>query len=227
VLRVDQVLDNLFKAVDATVGLQHTLVILSSDHGVSPMPEVTRKQGKDASREGAADIACVQNVGKTAEQHFSAPGLFFGDFYLDQELIKTKGISRADVDQYVKTALERCPHVEKVWTTSELTSSVDGNNEVARRYRNSFYPQRSPDYFVQYRSNYLRHTRTGTMHGTPYEYDTHVPLLIMHPELSPTVINDTVSTVDLAPTVADLLGIVIPGQVDGKSLVDKISSVTH
>ena len=58
----------------------------------------------------------------------------------------------------------------------------------------------------------------GTNHGTPYEYDSHIPLIFVSPGMKPKVVERSVRTVDLAPTLADLLGIAFPAGLDGRPL---------
>ena len=59
----------------------------------------------------------------------------------------------------------------------------------------------------------------GTSHGSPYEYDTHVPMIFAGPGIATEKDDSFVRTVDIAPTLAKLLGITPPADVDGKSLL--------
>jgi arylsulfatase A-like enzyme len=59
---------------------------------------------------------------------------------------------------------------------------------------------------------------TGTSHGTPYRYDTHVPILFWGIGVKAQQVTRVVHTVDIAPTIAKVLGINAPNTIDGKSL---------
>jgi arylsulfatase A-like enzyme len=87
-------------------------------------------------------------------------------------------------------------------------------------YKHSFHPERSPDLFVQRKPFHLARLRDGTGHGTPYPYDSHVLLLVVFPGISPALVSERVYTVDLAPTLASLLGIRPPDQLDGVDRTD-------
>jgi arylsulfatase A-like enzyme len=64
----------------------------------------------------------------------------------------------------------------------------------------------------------LLNERTGTTHGSPYWYDRHVPMLFMGAGIPPGRDPQRTSTVDFAPTLARLLGIPYPRDVDGRVL---------
>ena len=74
------------------------------------------------------------------------------------------------------------------------------------------------DLFLIFKENYVWSYPNGTGHGIPYDYDTHVPLIFVGKALEPRLIHDRVRTVDIAPTIAKLLEIEYPANVNGKAL---------
>jgi arylsulfatase A-like enzyme len=64
--------------------------------------------------------------------------------------------------------------------------------------------------------------RVGTEHGSPYDYDTHVPLIFWGDRIRPARYLEPVRTVDIAPTLAALLGVDAPADVDGDDLSSTI-----
>ena len=64
----------------------------------------------------------------------------------------------------------------------------------------------------------IDHAATGTTHGTPYDYDTHIPIIFMGPSFQAGNYNSSVGVVDLAPTLANILGVKIPKRIDGKMI---------
>jgi len=91
-------------------------------------------------------------------------------------------------------------------------------------YKHNFHPERSPDLFIQLKKFHLSRLRDGTTHGSPYSYDSHVPLVVVFPGIIPGTVSERVYTVDLAPTVASLLGIPVPDELDG---TDRSDLLTH
>jgi len=88
---------------------------------------------------------------------------------------------------------------------------------MIHRFRRSYDPERSPDVMYALKPNYIVGSATAT-HGSPYAYDTHVPLVFMGPGIAPGRHSERVRAVDIAPTVARLLGIPTPDDLDGRVL---------
>ena len=85
-------------------------------------------------------------------------------------------------------------------------------------FRRSIHPDRSPDLSFQMEKYHVGSSGAGTSHGSPYRYDTHVPVIFWLPGVAPARISQRVATVDIAPTVASLLGISTPPDLDGRDL---------
>jgi arylsulfatase A-like enzyme len=89
----------------------------------------------------------------------------------------------------------------------------------------SFHPQRSGDLLLVTKPFYFWSSKyggqsTGTTHGTPHEYDTHVPLLLAGPGVQPGDHTRFVDMADLAPTLAALLGIEAPAGTEGRVIAE-------
>ncbi len=65
---------------------------------------------------------------------------------------------------------------------------------------------------------YLYRNPHGTSHGSPYDYDAHVPLLFAKKERGKNMISSHAETVDIAPTILNLLNIKLNNSFDGKVL---------
>jgi arylsulfatase A-like enzyme len=84
--------------------------------------------------------------------------------------------------------------------------------------RNGFYRQRSGDLFVIPEAYYIFGNPPGTSHGTPFNYDTHVPVIFMGPGIKAGEYYGHVAVNDIAPTLAALLGIEEPSGSVGRVL---------
>ena len=218
-LRLDQALGRFLDEVDTAVGLDATVVSLSADHGVTPVPELLQTRGEKALRFGAAETACVQRAWHALREAFGPEEWFTTSFFLDRELMKEKGVDPVRLETVASDALGSCPGIARAWTRGELEAQLPAGTEeepCAAAYRNAFHPERSPDLLVQVAPHTLTRRGSGTSHGTPYPYDTHVPWLLRLPGGgSARRVETPVSTVDVAPTVAALVGIPAPGDLDG------------
>lgn len=214
-LRLDTLIGDLLDRLDRLVGKGRTLVLFSSDHGVEPLPEYQRLHGIAARRADAEDVACLQSTRAYLRDHFQGHDIFRSGLLLDDKVVAALGVSRKALDQTVRDRLESCAAVDRVWTRTELLADGGGDQPYFTAWRNSLYPDRGDDYFIQYRENFQLHG-TGTGHGTPYAYDTHVPLIFWGGKLRPGAIDAPVATVDAAPTLAALAGIRTPKDLDGQ-----------
>ena len=213
-LRLDRELGELFAHIDATVGLRHVAFALSADHGVMPLPETPPRGGASGQRSSNENAICIQNVAGKLEKRLGDESWLRDGLYLDYAALGRRNLRREDVERELARLLEECPAVEKAWTRTELETRA-GTGPRAEQFRHSFHPDRSPDVLLQYKAFHTDQRDGGTTHGSPYEYDTHVPLLLSLPGLAAVMVPERVRTVDLAPTLACLLGIPAPEGLDG------------
>ncbi len=220
-LRLDRTLGELLAFVDRRVGLDNVLVSLSSDHGVTALPEILEARGVEARRFGAEETRCFQHARQQVRGRFGEQEWFTVSFYLDRPLVAAASIAPAEIENQTRRLIELCSGVERVWTRSELENGAGEEDEsdgapMRRLYAHSFHPERSPDLLVQLDPHTLPAMRTNvTTHGTPYPYDTHVPWLLRLPSGIGARVDGPVATVDVAPTIARLIGVTPPAALDG------------
>jgi hypothetical protein len=113
-------------------------------------------------------------------------------------------------------ALLTHPMIAAAYTREQLTapSPLDSLGEAWRR---SYFPSRSPD-VVYIPKPFFIERSLGSTHGTPYEYDTHVPQVWLGAGIKPGVHAEPVNVEDIAPTLAGLLGVDLPPEAKGKRL---------
>ncbi len=224
-LRLDDYLGRFMNFLDETVGKDRYVLVLSSDHGVLPLPEELARRGFESRRLPFSDMMAQVNqaVGKVIRT-YNLKGNpikgFSNGFLLDDDVIAASGVGRKDIEDAIAAALKELPFIEDVYTYSEMLQT-NGQDErpFLEQYRRSFHPQRSADLVPRLKPYYLLTSRAqGTSHGSPYEYDTHVPIIFIGSGVPPGRIHERVRTVDIAPTLAALLGVDIPAEVDGKAL---------
>lgn len=235
VLRLDRiVLGPLLAELEARVGAGGLLIALSADHGVVPLPELGDELGFEGYRAGRDDVLCLQRVGGELTRRFipdhrdsenggSYVSWLDGDFYLDRATLAEHGLDLAEVAAAAAQAVEECPIVAHAWTHAEL---ADALGRSAAAFRHSLFPGRSPDLLIEVPRYALPVTGDYTTHGSPHRYDTHVPLVIAPPPTGRpgSRIDRRVRTVDLAPTLAEVLGVEPDRPVDGVSLVERLDA---
>ena len=173
------------------------------------------------------DIACFQTAGRTLSERYGDANWLKVGLYLNDEVIEAAGIDRLETEREVAAMIGACDSVEHVWTRSELLAAeptsaaeqpAEGEAYFKQLFFNSYHSERSPDFSVQYAPYYLDSMGRGSSHGTPYEYDTWVPFIVIAPGFGSQEISDRVHTADMAPTLASIMGIETSTELDGFDL---------
>ncbi len=221
--RVDRVIGRLLDQVDKSVGLQHTLIAFTADHGVAPVPESIREQGMSAGRMSNTELfgpieqalAAKYGEGKwLMATAGSSP-------YLNYELIDKLGLDATEVRRVAAAAAMKVPHVARVFTRDQLLLGNVPNDRIGGRVLRGFNAQRSGDLEIILEPYWIRQAQ-GTTHGTPYNYDAHIPLILSGRGIVPGEYSDQAALNDLAPTLATLLAIEIPAASSGRVLSEAL-----
>jgi predicted AlkP superfamily pyrophosphatase or phosphodiesterase len=228
-LRLDLILEDLFQEIEARVGLANTLVVLTSDHGVLPLVETLQAKGIEARRAHPQVLEAA--VEQALEKKYPGVDNLIADsrrdIYLDEEVMQRHQLKRQEVETTIIDALLSTGLVEAVYTHSQLLSDKPSNDPYIELFRNSFFQPRSPHLTVLVKKyTYLEPYVGGTGHGTPYDYDRHVPIIFMGPAIEPGAYPDPCGPQDIAPTLARLLGLDFPRETDSRLLLEMIQSVS-
>jgi predicted AlkP superfamily pyrophosphatase or phosphodiesterase len=218
-LRLDDELGRFFEFLEAQIGLKNCLIALSADHGVLPLPEELRRRGFEAARI-SEDEAINEVLGVQAELQQEwrtnrpiTRNLLEG-ITPDYRVADSLGLSPAEFRLRIAARLRSLSFVDDVYTCDELQSSGESGREYVDEYRHSFHPERSPDLWMRFKPYYLiSHQPYGTTHGSPYDYDTHVPIIFWGARVRPGRIDTPHKTIDFAPTLAHLLNLDLSGDL--------------
>ena len=222
-IRTDRLLGKLLDFVDAHVGAGNSLLVLTADHGVAPVPEVNEARNMPGGR--LSDARVTQRITEALSKRFG-PGKWLlpspaGMPYLNLQLIQTRKLDAAQVERVAADAAMMEPHIARVYTRHEILSGQVQRDDIGRAISLGFYGPRSGDLIVLQEPYYL-FDATGTSHGTPYNYDTHVPLVFLGPHIKAGIYSNRVAINDVAPTLATILGIDQPSGSIGRILTEII-----
>ena len=129
-----------------------------------------------------------------------------------EELIKPENIYQI-VDKYLTSVVG----IEKVVMKDSILA-IEDDDKITRRLKNMIDPHMTPEIFPIVTPGYLYRSPFGTSHGTPYDYDTHVPLIFAREGFKNKLDDSKRETVDIAPTIAKYLDIAIPDYCDGTAI---------
>jgi arylsulfatase A-like enzyme len=212
-VRTDQVLGKLFQFLDAKVGMANVIVVMTADHGVSPVPEVNQARKMPGGRmpprivRDTVQAALSKKYGEG--NWISSPSEH--SLYLNLELIREKKLDRAEVNQTAADAAMGIAHVARVYTREQLMHGAVLEDQISQRVMNGFYERRGADVYLLLEP-YWMFSAHGTTHGTTYSYDAHVP------GIQAARFDETIAVNDIAPTLATLLGIETPSGSVGRVL---------
>jgi hypothetical protein len=139
--------------------------------------------------------------------------------YLNRNPVAGKVISMRDMERVAAETFRLQPQVARVYTRTALESGVIGGDLIDQRVRNGFNNQRSGDVIVVHEPNWLS-GRGGTTHGSPYAYDTHVPVIFWGSDefVRAGRYHRAAAVHDIAPTLSTILGVATPSGSIGRVL---------
>ena len=225
--RLDRTLADLFSFIDKEVGLENTLIVLSADHGQPEVPGYLHEMGIDNAHyfdTGALDktpaiMALKKQFGLGEEliEAFYQPYL-----YLNQDLIRAKGLDQAEVEQAVAAELLKFDGVAYAISSTALRTDSLPDTLMTRSILRNFHPKRSGDIYLVFEPNVFINDFDGLIvastHGSPWRYDTFVPLIFAGAGLSAATVSRPVTPYDVAPTLAAYLGVKPPSGTIGMPL---------
>ncbi len=218
-LRLDKDLERLFKGLDAKVGKGNYTVFLTADHAAVEVPSYLSSLKIPAGYfDGKAFREKVNGFLKTTYKADDLIENFSNNqIFLNRAKISELGLKLHDVQQAIVNEIIAYQHIDKAYTGMSMTqaSFTTGIEELVQ---NGYNQKRSGDVIYVYDPSVLSYSLTGSSHGTSFNYDTHVPLLLFGKGIKngKTLIKTRIT--DIAPTMSAILGISFPNGATGQPL---------
>lgn len=225
-IHADRLLGEFIDYLDGKVGREHYVMVITSDHGVGPIPEAAREVGRekiDAGRLSKDKVKAKMNKylqkflpegsKDTILQRIELPSVF-----LNRQTIEKYGI---DEESLLDSLVEFTKHIEGMnlaaSTKKLLQAKPEGwDDDVWRMVKNDVFTARTGE-MICYTKPYWIYGGNPATHGTPYDYDRYVPLMILGNSYGRHEFTGMVSPADIAPTLGMFLGIQMKG-IDGHVL---------
>jgi predicted AlkP superfamily pyrophosphatase or phosphodiesterase len=230
ILRVDRNLADLFNFIDDHVGLDQTLIILAADHGMCEAPEFMSSLGFEVGRLTSATIAkgtvreaVKARLGTSVEviRMYEHPYI-----YLDEEAVAKSGHSIEEAERAVAEEAVKIPGIHSAITRTDLIQGTFAPTPLNQKILNNFHPKRSGSvhviaeqfWYFAYEMDDV--TELAAIHGSPWKYDTYVPLFFVGHGIPAQRIARAVTPYDIAATLAAYLEIKPPSGSVGKPLTE-------
>lgn len=224
-IRLDRVIADLLDAIDNKVGLSKTLIAVTGDHGVSPVPRLLSLNRLDA--EVMEPVRCRAAVNAALTARFGGENwvlaLVNDQVYLDRKVMADRKADPAEVERVTAEALMGVPGVVSAFTRTQILGGQLPPSPLGQRLANGFNPARSGDvWLITKPFHFLAEGEIATTHGSGYDYDTHVPILLFGQNIQAGRYYQECAPSDIAPTLCGILGVEPPSSRTGRVLAEAI-----
>ncbi len=218
-IRLDKDISELLDFINTQVGKNNALVFLTADHGASEIPGYLKGLGIPAGDCSGPQL--IDSLKKHLNKQYGAPlvlDYINQQIYLDHKTIEAKKLSLVEVQNKVAEFVQQFPEVKEALTATILnqTEFTEGSKALMQRGYNT---KRSGDVLINYLPGYGLFHGLGTSHGSPFNYDTHVPLFFYGCNIKQGSTAELVVIPDIAATLAMLLNIQFPSGCTGKPIL--------
>lgn len=222
VLQLDQLLQSFFQDLDARIGKDRYVLVLTADHGFMPAVGQTIAQGLPGGYIDSRQVMANLNLGLQSQY---GPGIWVlgysgASLLLNKALIAHSGTDATAVADAARKLLLAQPGFAFAYTRQEMLSGSRAGAPYFDALEKAWHPTVSGDVQYAIKPNWMWGARgTGATHGSPYEFDSHVPILMYGPAwIGKGRIDKPVEVVDIASTLAALLGVAPPPTAEGHVL---------
>ncbi|HZR30227.1 MAG TPA: alkaline phosphatase family protein [Terriglobales bacterium] len=230
-LDLDRQLGDFFRVLGQQVGTQNLWLALSADHGVAPVPEAAQKIRIPATRipseqelKSSLNSALATKLGQPGDYVNALGGSIV---FLSAEAFSGLHLTEAQAEEAAGEALmglsETQPGTRGYFTKVQLKRGEVPATEWGKKYLHSYSPV-GGWWVIGVPPPFATGGKRGTGHGMPYTYDTHVPLAFYGSVFKPGYYRTHAETVDLAATLASLLGINAPSSAVGRVLTEAVAT---
>ena len=224
-IRLDKNLEDLLKSLDSKVGQGNYTVFLSSDHAVADVAQYLRDNRIPAGYFNYANVKATLN--DFLKQYFPNKDIIetiSGDqVYFNQEVFqndpKSSGVEMLVATELVINFLMAQEGVANAYSESVIRQGHYDEGGIKGMIVRGFHPKRSGDVVIVLESGWYGAGRVqGTTHGSPYTYDTHVPILFYGHGIKKGSSVKYHPITDIAPTLSVLLNIKFPSGCTGEPI---------
>jgi len=218
-LRLDLDLELFFKYLDEKIGKGEYTVFLTSDHGAIDVPSYL--QSVKIPSGYLNDLEMKQKLSVFMATTYKETGLIENvsnhQVFLNREKIKNLNLELDDVQEAIVNELIGYDQIDKVYSAHTM-NTVEFTTGIEELLQKGFSQKRSGDVLIVNDPAYISYSKTGSTHGSAFNYDTHVPLLFFGKGIKQGQTIQKTEITDIAPTISALLGISFPNGSTGKPL---------
>ena len=228
ILRLDRTLANFFAFIDKKIGLDNTLIVLSADHGSPEAPGYLESMGIPTGYV-SPDSWDKQPAIDRIKSEFGVSGKLIEGYdhpylYLSNEVISNSEIDLLALETAIVDELVHFPGVSTAVSSIALERGILADTYLTRAMTNNYHAKRSGNVYLVFDPGWFINDLDGlsvtVVHGSPWPYDTFVPIIFAGHNLEPQTVSRKVHTVDVALTLANIVGAKPPSGASGAVLLE-------
>jgi predicted AlkP superfamily pyrophosphatase or phosphodiesterase len=222
ILRLDDDIKNLLTFLNDSIGKRNVLVYFTASHGISEIPAVLEKNRIPSGyfKQNQALQLLRSYLNAVYGEGNWVKGYSEKQVFLNRTLIEDARLSLDDVQKKVARFLVQFTGVEAAYPYSAFEANDFGNGNL-KRIINNFSPQRSGDVIVTLNPGWIeKDSESVTNHNSPYEYDSHVPLIWYGWTVNRLTVTRKVNMTDIAATLSTLCKISYPNACTGEPMFE-------
>jgi predicted AlkP superfamily pyrophosphatase or phosphodiesterase len=222
ILRLDDEIKNLLTFLNDSLGKKNVLIYFTAAHGISEIPAVLEKNRIPAGyfRQNQALQLLRTYLNAVYGEGDWVKGYSERQIYLNRTLIEDARLPLEEVQKKVARFLVQFTGVAAAYPYSAFEANDFGNGNL-KRIINNFNPQRSGDVIVTLNPGWVE--KEGdfvTNHNSPYEYDSHVPMIWYGWTVNRSTVTRHVNMTDIAATLSFLCKVPYPNACSGEPLFE-------
>jgi predicted AlkP superfamily pyrophosphatase or phosphodiesterase len=222
-LRLDQEIAHFLDFIDQYVGIQNTLVILTSDHGLAYTPAyLSSRKIPSGDFNPYSSLSLLGSYLNAVYGKGEWIRFYYGQqIYLNHELIETSGISYQDIQERTAQFLIQFEGVSNAVTSYTLQTS-NFSDGIFQKMQNGYHQKRSGDVIINLAPGWIEKINGDSYHSS-YLGDNHVPLIWYGWKIKRSVLTRPVKMIDIAPTISYFLDIARPNVSTGNIILELVN----
>ena len=222
-IRLDKEIERLLDYFDNKVGPDNYTIFLTADHGATYVPGFLKDSKIPVNYFNS--YKWKKHIENSVLELFKTKKIIVGNsnnlIFLNHKLIEKKNLNFDEVQSKIMKIMQSFPGIGNIYSSQEILNS--NNDHHTTLVRNGFNKNLSGDIVYTLMPNWT-YPRKGSTHGSRFDHDTHVPLIFYGNGIKKGSISRRTDVIDIAPTIATVLGINSPiastGQVIHEAIDD-------
>jgi predicted AlkP superfamily pyrophosphatase or phosphodiesterase len=227
VLRFDQSLADFLQFLDRKIGINNCLIVFTACRGAGQSPDFLRAHEMEANtvdaktfREQLNSALCSRLGNANWIEAFEPPNIYFNLNTIDHS-----NYHQPDIEKMASKLGRSIPGTAEIYGAFQFFMNEVPSGPLTEAVRKSYFWGRSGELYVIPKPGFAYMSEIdGTSSGSPYNYDTQVPLIFSGGGVKPGTYATPADPDDIAPTTANILGICSPALAEGHVLSEGLSS---